>query len=450
MKRVAFIIVAACFIAATFTSCTKDDPTPEDTTETNDQNNGNNENNQGNSGNQTASLPDCFVYYKGAQFVFKTSFDDGTSKKITWEVTDYNSSTSTATISVKNGDNDPYETHLRKGSKCIEFGGNGSWKALSDGGSNIEFMNGSELYSIPSGIYGSVTDKTTVGSVSIPGGKTSTGFTISSSYQPTTGYHDSFLFDYSSSESWSTECGFVSDSYFYQNGKEYPIFTQRTNTELVAYQIPMPDGSTRSYIPAGSEAYDVTDTYFSCYQNDYKTQRYACIFSYWNDNRNKNVLRYQLCLLWYDNGWQYAQLTESYNNQWKMSGWFAGEKYSESAIGGAMNGVSFDCAGHYSSRSGSQSYSPFGDAGYYTFFVLVENSVNVGVPDTEKTVFSLLYIPNDGSAASTYSQRVSLKDDGTVDAYSASTSSTKSAISGVRPNVPTPDMIIGPIRKLDL
>ena len=439
MKKLVFLFAALCLLATPVTSCKKDDVVKSDTS------------GELEPGNQTdpgsgttVTLPDCFVYYKGAKFIFRRTLDTGTSSKITWEVTDC--SGNTATIREYSGDNDPTTFQLRKGSSCVEFNKGGSWKPLTDGGGGINFCNGSALNSIPSGIYGSVNNKTKVESVSIPGGKTSAGFSISSSYQPVSGYHDSFLFDYSSSESWSTECGFVRSSYWYQNGKDYPIFTMRTTVELVAYDIPMPDGSRRSYSPAGSTVYDVTDTNQSCYQNSASTQRYACIFTYWNDKKNTNVMRYQLCLLWYDNGWTYGHLTDDYHSKWELSGWFAGKPYSSSAIGGPYNGVRFDCCGHYSSWTGSQSYSPFDAAGYYTFFVLAENAVAVGEPDIDDTVFSLLYIPNNGSAYNTYSERVTPLDDGTVGTYNAAPAKSSS---GIVTGIPSPDMIAGPIHKLN-
>lgn len=442
MKKLAFLFLAFGILAAPLTSCKKDDPVKKDTTE--EQKPG--ESSGQGSGTTTASMPDCFVYYKGATFIFKRTLDSGTSSKITWVVTDYNNSTKTATVQETAGDNAPTTFQIRKGSKCIEFNKSGSWKPLTDGGTEINFMNGSALNSIPSGIYGSVNNNTKVESVNIPGGKTSAGFSISSSYQPYSGMHDSFLFDYSSGESWSTECGFVSSGYWYQNGKEYPIYTMRTTVELVAYDIPMPDGTRRSYAPAGSTVYDVTDTNFSCYQNDYRNQRYACIFGYWNDKKNTNVMRYQLCVLWYDNGWTYGQVTNDLHKKWELSCWFAGKAYSGKAIGGAYDGESFDCEGHYSSFTGSQSYSPFDQAGYYTFFVLAENAISVGEPTLDDTVFCLLYIPNDGSASSTYSARVKPLEDGTVGDYYAAPA--KSGI-GITPTIPSPDMIEGPIRKLN-
>ena len=444
MKKLAFLFLAFGILAAPLTSCKKDDPVKKDTTE---EQKPSESSGQG-SGTTTASMPDCFVYYKGATFIFKRTLDSGTSSKITWTVTDFNSSSNTATIQELRGDNDPTTFQIRKGSKCIEFNKSGSWKPLTDGGTEINFMNGSALNSIPSGIYGSVNNNTKVESVNIPGGKTSAGFSISSSYQPYSGVHDSFLFDYSSGESWSTECGFVSSGYWYQNGKEYPIYSQRTTVELVAYDIPMPDGSRRSYIPAGSTVYNVTDTNQSCYQNDYKTQRYASIATYWNDKKNTNVMRYQLCVLWYDNdnGWQYGHLTNNFNSKWEFTGWFAGEPYWSNAIGGPYDGVRFDCSARYSSWTGSQSYSPFDTAGYYTFFVLAENAVAVGEPDFDETVYCLLYIPNDGSASSTYSTRVVPQEDGTVAAYNAAPAKSSA---GIVTGIPPMDLIDGPVYKLN-
>lgn len=449
IRKTAFFLISISLFAAVLISCDKDDPTKVDTPtqkEPDKPDNPDKPDGPGtNPGGTTATVPDCFVYYQGATFVFKRTLNSETSSKITWEVTAYDSSSGTATVSEKVGDDNPTTFMIRKGSKGIEFN-KGSWKSLTDGGSDINFMNGSKLNSKPSGAYGSIVNKTKVETVSVPGGKTSNGFSISSEYQSTAGTHDAFMFGYSSSEKWSTECGFVGSSYSYQDGREYPIFSQQTTIELVAYDIPMPDGSHRSYAPAGATVYDVESTNFSCYQNNTSKQRYACIFGYWNDKRNKDVMRYQLCALWYDNGWQYAQITEATNAKWSFGGWFAGKPYSAYANGGQYDGVKFDCCGQYSSSTGSQSYSPVDQAVYFVLFVLAENSISVGTPDIDNTVFSLLYIPNDGTAASTYSQRVSLLDDGTVSVLAAAT--TKSAMPVVRPSIPAPGMIEGPVHRL--
>lgn len=440
MKKLAFLLLTLGLLLPPITSCDKDDNTKDDKKK-DDKTEEQKPDGNTDPGTSTVTLPDCFVYYKGATFIFKRTVDNSRSSKITWVVTDYNSSNNTATIQETAGDSEPTTFQIRKGSKGIEFN-KGSWKQLTDGGTEINFMNGMALNSIPLGAYGSVNHKTKVENVSIPGGKTSAGFSISSSYSSN---HDEFLFDYASGEEWSTECGFVSSSYWYQDGREYPIYTMRVNVELVAYDIPMPNGSRRTYTPAGSEVYDVTDTNFSCYQNDYSNQRYACIFGYWNDKKNTNVMRYQLCVLWYDNGWQYGHLSENFHTKWSFSYWFAGEAHSGRAIGGSYDGVNFDCEGHYSSFFGSQSYSPFDTEGAWVFFVLAENAVSVGVP-SDDTVFCYLYIPNDGSASSTYSVRVKLLDDGNIDAYY---SAPAKPLHGVRPTVPSPDMIEGPIHKLN-
>ena len=401
-------------------------------------------------GSSSVAVPDCFVYFKGAKFIFTRTLDTGKSIKITWDVTDYNSSTQTATISSKVGDDNPGSFQIRKSSKGIEFNQGGSWKATTDGDAGINFLLGSKLNSIPSGIYGSVPNKTKLVTVSIPGGKSSQGFSISSSYQPTTGYHDSFMFDYSSGETWCTECGIVSAGYQYRNGKEYPIFVSTYETKLVAYDIPMPDGSRRTYMPAGATVYDVADTYISYSQHPAKTQRYASMFFYWNDTKNSNVMRYVPCALWYDGGWKYAQITEDMNVRWSFYSWFIGKASSGSPIGGPKDGVSFGCSGLYLSEDGSQSYTPFGTAsspnyGYFVLFVLAENSIAMGEPDLDRTEFALIEIPDPSTsyAAMTYSDRVQLNDDGTVDYYTK----TKGG-HPVRPSVPDPSMISGLVYRL--
>ena len=449
------ISLFAIFIAILFTlsSCKeKDNPYKGDDTEINDPGS-----NPGTNPGPTVNVPDCFVYYKGAKFIFKRTLDTGTSSKITWDVTDYNASTKTATISVQNGDSDPTTMQIRSGSKGIEFYSSGSWKAITDGGSDINFILGMHLNSIPSGCYGSIKKTTKLATITTPGGKSSQGFQTSSAYTSTTGYHDSFMFDYSSGESWSTECGLTHAGYEYRNGKDYPIFVNTYTIDLVAYDIPMPNGSHRTYMPSGSTVYDVTDTYITYSQHPANTQRYASMFFYFNDKKNSksDILRYNPYILWYDNGWTYMQIKNDFHTRWELSGWFAGKAYSGSAIGGPRSGEVFDAAGLYSSNEGSQSYTPFQNNGSpvygsYVFFVMAEANIAVGEPDFNNTEFCYISIPDASNyAASAYSIRVSLLDDGTVDTYTkAGLPAVKSASGPIRPTAPDPSWVTGPVRKL--
>ena len=399
----------------------------------------------------TVNMPDCFVFYKDAKFIYKRTLNTGTSSKITWDVTAYNASTKTATISVKNGDSDPTTMQIRSGSKGIEFSSGGSWKALTDGGSEVNFIFGMHLNSIPSGCYGSIKNTTKIGTITIPGGRSSQGFQTGSSYSSTTGYHDSFMFDYSSGESWSTECGLTHAGYEYRNGNETPIFVNTYTVDLVAYDIPMPNGTRRTYMPSGSTVYDVTDTYITYNQHPANTQRYASMFFYFNDKKNSrsDILRYNPYVLWYENSWQYGQITNAYNTRWELSGWFAGKAFSASPSGGPRSGESFDCAGLYSYNNGSQAYTPFQDNGVpvygsYVFFVMAETNIAVGQPDIDNTEFCYLQIPDASNyAASAYSIRVKLLDDGTIDTYTKAGTPLR-----IHPTVPDPSMVIGPVRQL--
>ena len=474
MKRSLFLAASLCAALLTFTSCSDDKSSPTNSvsdsyyqggyTEYGDYGDagnygsGNNGGYNGNTQSGTAvSVPDCFVYFPGAKFTYKRTLDDGRVSKITWEVTDFDASTYTATILEKFGDNEPSTKRIRKGNNgVIEFESSGSWKAVTDGGTEINFMMGSKLNSIPSGCYGSVKNSTKLTSATLPGGTTSQGFSIGSEYTSTTGYHDSFMFDYSSGETWSTEAGLTRASYAYRNGKEYPIFVNTTDIELVAYDIPMPDGTRRTYQPAGSTIYDVEDTHVSYTQFPANTQRYAAMFFYWNDPKNTNVMRYTLYAVWFNEGtssWNYSQITSDMNTWWTFYGWFAGTPYSGNVIGGPKAGLQYQCEGMYSSSERSQSYTPFGTAlspnyGWFIFFIMAENSVATGEIDMEKTEFVAIEIPdpNEVYAASTYSTRVTLFDDGTFDVYDESAASTYAP--PIRPSVPDKKWITGPIRRL--
>ena len=451
MKKFLFLILMGCAVPVAFSSCDKKNPvTPSDDTE------------QGNPGTPSTpgtpsvTVPDCFVYYKGAKFIFKRTLDDGRVTKITWDVTDYNSSTKTATITSKNGDNDPATFQIRNGSKGIEFNLNSGWKTLTDGGSEINFLLGQKLNSIPSGCYGSIKNTTKTQTVSIPGSKTSSGFQVSSAYSSTSGYHDSFMFDYSSGESWSTECGLTSAGYEYRNGKEYPIFVSTYTISLIAYDIPMPNGTRRTYMPANSTIYDVVDSYINYDIFTASTLRYAALSFYWNDKKNSNVMRYNPYVIWYlDGTWTYAQITGEWHPQWTLYSWFVGKATSGSVIGGPKDGVKFDCEGSYISATRSQSYTPFGTSsspayGYYVMFVMAENDVAVGTPDIDNTWFCGIQIPDPSYNTDTYSDRVKLLDNGSVDYYySSSTTTVKSAPGPFRPAVPDPSMIAGPVYRLN-
>ena len=478
MKRSLFLAASLCAALLALTSCSDDKSSP--AASPSDDFYGNNPgyseygsgdygsgnygsgNNSGYNGNTqsgtVASVPDCFVYFPGAKFTYKRTLDDGRVTKIIWEVTDFDPATYTATILEKYGDSEPTVKRIRKGySGGIEFESYGSWKSLTDGGTGINLIMGSQLNSIPSGCYGSVKHNTKLVNVTTSAGTSSQGFSIGSEYFPTTGYHDSFMFDYSSGETWSTEVGLVKASYAYRNGKEYPIFVSTYDIELVAYDIPMPDGTRRTYQPAGSVIYDVESTYISYFQHTSNSQRNASLTFYWNDSKNTNVLRYIPYVIWYDEEnltWNYAQITSDMNNWWTFYSWFAGKPSSGKVIGGSLDGVEFQCQGYYISSEGSQSYSPFGtatnpDYGWFIFFVMAETSVANGDVDMDKTEFVAIEIPNPKEVTSgiTYSVRVSLLNDGTFDLYSGS---------GVvyappaRPSAPAPSWIKGPIHKLNI
>ena len=444
MKKTLFL---AAFCAATIAltiACDEDDPIRPDEDEqeipADEQgdpgNNQGGQNNQGSQNTQT-SYPDCFVYYPGAQFIYKRTSGKASSK-FTWTVTDYDKQTLTATIETQEQDSDPGEMKIRRGSNgMIEITKNGFFEPVANSSGEVNYLFNYKP-KIPSGIYGSLDDKVSVSTVSVPGGKSSAGFSVSASYQPYTGFHDSYTWDWQISETWCQECGFVRSSSYWCNGKEYPISSSRSSIEIMAYDIPMPDGTRRTYIPDGCETYDVTDLYCTYSHFTASTRRYDCMFFYWNDYRNRNVLRYTLNILWYDEGWCYAPVVVGDADKTEFLGWFKGEKYSASA--------DHNCAGYYSTWDKSGYYF---NEGTFVYCVLVENTVYTGVP-TAETEFIAIQITHNVYALPK-SIRVELGEDGKVYEYtpSSNVSTRADASSGAfTPTKPDPSMLIGPIRKL--
>ena len=455
MKKTLFL-TALCLVSfSLFTACVKDDPQMQrddfeeefrDDDEGGGQNNSNGDGQgQDSNGNDNVTYPDCFVYYPGAQFVYKRTIDNKKSSKFSWTVTDYDASTKTATIQTQYPDSDPGTIQIRSLSNgMIAFSSGSTFKPVVSERNEVGYMFNYRP-SIPSGIYGSLDDKVSVGSVSIPGGS-SVGITVGASYQPYKGFHDSYTWDWQMSETWCTECGFVRASSFWSNGKEYPIQSSRSNTELVAYDIPMPDGTRRTYIPAGCETYDVTDTYCTYFHMTASSQRYDDLSFYWNDKRNKNVMRYTLNILWYNEGWKYAQIVAKSSEHTRFSGWFDGEPFSIAAIGGPRDGVVFDCTGYYCTSDRSGYYF---NEGTYVYFVLVENIVQTGVP-TDETEFVGIMIDHSYTGPTPYGYRVRLLEDGTAELWDTPSSvQTRASGSGpIKVLTPDPSMITGPIHEL--
>ena len=449
MKKSLFL-TALCAVSLSFlTACDEDKPQLESDDEFVSDDDGGNQNNQGDdpaNNNTQVSFPNLFVYYPGAKFIYKRTVSTGLSQKLTWTVTDYNEQTKTATVETQYSDEEPSSMEIRSLSNgMIEFSTGGGYKAVVSDRGEVGYMFNYRP-SIPSGIYGSLTDKFEVENIAVPGGKSSAGVTIGASYQPYVGFHDSYLWDWQMSESWCSECGFVRSSNFWSNGKEYPISSSRSNIELLAYDIPMPDGTRRSYIPAGCETYDVTDTYCTYFHLSANTQRYDDLSFYWNDKKNQNVMRYNLYMLWYDEGWTYGQVQVGSADKTEFSGWFKGKATSDRAIGGPRDSESFDCAGYYRTWDRSAYYFP---EGYYVYFVMVENTVDVGVPSVDDTEFVLICIDYENDCVG--SVRVAMLDDGTVDLWGGSSAQTRAGVgitAPVKVSKPDPSMIIGPVHKL--
>lgn len=448
MKKILFLTALCAVSFSFFTACDDEKPRLADDEEyvsddeSGDEDNGNG--NQGGTDNQV-TFPNLFVYYKGAQFIYKRTVSTGLTEKLTWTVTDYNDQTKTATVQTQYSGEEPSEMQIRGLSNgMIEFSSGGGYKAVVNDRGEVGYMFNYRP-SIPSGIYGSLTDKYEVETVSVPGGKASAGVTIGASYQPYTGFHDSYLWDWQMSETWCSECGFVRSSSFWSNGKEYPISSSRSNIELLAYDIPMPDGTRRTYIPDGCETYDVTDTYCTYFHHSASSQRYDSMGFYWNDKKNKNVMRYTLNALWYEDGWNYARLVEDTQYRTELSGWFKGEKSWGQAIGGPRDGEMFDCSARYGTQMKSAYYL---NEGYYLYCVLVENIVNEGVP-TDDTEFILICRDYENDCVG--SVRVKLLDDGTVDLWDDSSAQTRAGVrltAPVKVSKPDASILAGPARKM--
>ena len=448
MKKTLFLAALCAVSFSLFTACDKpsrdfDDERysegGQDDDESEGEGGGTPSNPNGNQNTQQ-NYPDCFVYYyPGSQFIYKRTVGSDLKQKVVWTVTDYNAQTKTATIQTQYPDEDPGEIQIRNNNGMIEFTKYGEFKPVVSSTGDVNYLFNYKP-SIPSGIYGSLSDKVSVSSVSIPGG-TSVGMSVGASYQPYTGFHDSYTWDWDISETWCTECGFLRESSYWCNGKEYPISSSRSSMELIAYDIPLPDGTHKGYIPSGCETYDVTDTYCTYTHFTASTQRYDNMFFYWNDKKNKNVMRYTMNILWYEDGWKYAQMIAKSEYHTEFGGWFTGKESWGTAIGGPKNGVMFDCRGSYGTPIKSNYYL---NEGTYIYFVLVENMVQVATP-TNDTEFVAIQITYD-DWASPYSIRIRLNEDGTADPWD--TSAPRRAPGSLKVLKPDPSMITGPIHEL--
>ena len=457
MKKMLFLTALCAMSLSFFAACGDDKPGVEEEVfgpaNQGNQNNPGDPNNPGGKQDSTnqdttnilKTFPDLFVYYPGAKFIYKRTVDTGLTEKITWTVTDYNEQTKTATVQRKTSGSEPDEIEIRSLSNgMIEFGEGGDFKAVVSDRGKVGYLYNYRP-SIPSGIYGYLTDVYEVEDIAVPGGKSSAGVTVGANYDPIVGYHDSYLWDWKISESWCSECGFVRASHFSSNGKEYPITSSRINIEMLAYDIPMPDGTRRSFIPDGCETYDVTDTYCTYSHFTAPSQLYDALSFYWNDKKNQNVMRYNLYMLWYEDGWTYGPVVAGYEDNTQFSGWFKGKATSGSAIGGPRDSESFDCEGYYGTTIRSGIYFPEGN---YVYFVMVENIVNEGTPTFDDTEFVLIVIDYENDYGSF---RVKLLDDGTVDLWDDSSAQTRAGARHTAPvKVSKPDasILAGPARKL--
>ena len=450
MKKTLFLAALCAVSFSLFTACDKpsrdfDDERysegGQDDDESEGEGGGTPSNPNGNQNTQQ-NYPDCFVYYyPGSQFIYKRTVGSDLKQKVVWTVTDYNAQTKTATIQTQYPDEDPGEIQIRNNNGMIEFTKYGEFKPVVSSTGDVNYLFNYKP-SIPSGIYGSLSDKVSVSSVSIPGG-TSVGMSVGASYQPYTGFHDSYTWDWDISETWCTECGFLRESSYWCNGKEYPISSSRSSMELIAYDIPLPDGTHKGYIPSGCETYDVTDTYSTYSHHTASSQRYDCMFFYWNDKRNKNVMRYTLNQLWYDDGWKYTQIVAKSEYHTDFLGWFEGDEGWGTAIGGPHDGERYDCTGYYKTNDKSGYYF---NEGTYVYFVLVENMVQLATP-TDETEFIAMQISHN-QWANVYSIRVKLRDDGTADVWDDGSSAPHRASGPIKVLKPDPSMITGPIYEL--
>ena len=75
---------------------------------------------------------------------------------------------------------------------------------------------------------------------------------------------------------------------------------------------------------------------------------------------------------------------------------------------------------------------------------MAETNIAVGQPDIDNTEFCYIQIPDASNyAASAYSIRVKILDDGSIDAYTKAGTPLR-----IHPTVPDPSMLTGPVRKL--
>jgi hypothetical protein len=241
---------------------------------------------------------DTFVYYENSNFLF--IIKDGTSgtnkTRMTWEVTDYQPSTKVATISMtldpaSTGTPLPETFYFRKvRSGALEYSGNGtSWKNLTDERGDINYLFGSTA-SKPSALWGDVDTYIDAATVAYPGG-TSTGYKVKSEYDAST--NDPYFYTNYTYEYYCEETGFTKSEKFISDMQYFPIFSYKREVELVAYEINLPDGTTRE---GGFEVPEAPTNLTGMYRMDTELD-FNCICYrkkwwmalYWDDNSDSEV-----------------------------------------------------------------------------------------------------------------------------------------------------------------
>lgn len=372
IKRLFTILTLATAASICFVSCdTENDPAKEDIVNDDPDNPSDPDNptdptDPGDNPSQQQKL-DCFVYYKDATFLYIYTSYDNKKTKLFWQVNDYDKTTCVASITqtmLCDTGNETSEFKLKKESDgSISYSQDGTaWTSRTNQSKEWNFMFISKA-SRPSGCFGNIMNKVQISDVTGPDGKSAQGYIVSSDYDNSR--EDYYMYDDISHESWSPECGLAQSFKHISNMQSYPTYTYQADYKLVAYYIPMPDGTVRSYSPDEPAMKAVTN--LSAHSSDLRNTSSKCsmITFIWNDFANTNVFKYNLYNMYQDpsDGNWYRQKVFS-DNEAELGSWFIGVADCED-INHKDN-----LRGTYSTRSGSGLSFP---EGYYFFYVTAES-----------------------------------------------------------------------------
>ncbi len=296
---------------------------------------------------ETPEVEDTFVYYEDS--VFEFVIKDGTSSvettRMTWTVTDYNSTTKVGTVSMALIPSDtmislPATFYFKQaGDGGLEYSrGGGKWRALT---SPSQAPDVNFLFCVtaaePSSLLGNVVNGIEAATVSYPGGS-SLGYKVYSEYKASG--NDSYLYSDYGKEFYAKDTGFSKAVCGTADHSDYPPWTYSREIDMISYKIFWPGGTITE---GGEQKPGAPSSLSATYKKNVST---------WNSNTGMYEDRTYMSLSWMDNS-----SNESQFNVYMLAtdgSWYSIDRF-ELVSGATFSPISFP----------SNTYSGAIKAGYY-------------------------------------------------------------------------------------